>query len=69
MSTRSPSLFQTILARISFGAVPVDGHYWFDPKNATRPKSRQEPADVDADWSPVSLSVTRRLQPTQRKSS
>jgi hypothetical protein len=68
MSTRSPSLFQAILARISFGTVPVDGSYWFDPKDATRPRSRQEPSEVDADWSPVSLSVTRRLRPAQRKS-
>jgi hypothetical protein len=32
MSTRNQSLFEAILARISFGSVPVDGMYWFDPR-------------------------------------
>ena len=34
MYTHKPTLFQAVLARISFGAVPVDGSYWFDPKDA-----------------------------------
>jgi hypothetical protein len=27
------TLTQTILARLSFGAVPLDGLYWFDPRD------------------------------------
>jgi hypothetical protein len=28
------TLFQAVLARMSLGAVPMDGIYWFDPKRA-----------------------------------
>jgi len=34
MSTRKHALFEAMLARISLGAVPVDGLYWFDPRAA-----------------------------------
>jgi hypothetical protein len=76
MSIRSHSLFQAILARISFGAVPVDGIHWFDPREAAAPKPRpraladEPPFDEgrpDADWSPISLSLTRQLPRMQRK--
>lgn len=30
------SLYEAVLARISLGAVPIDGIYWFDPKPTTR---------------------------------
>ena len=74
MSIRSHSLFQAILARISFGAVPVDGVHWFDPRDVAKPQSRPQSAVAgenapDADWSPVSLSLTRRFPRAQRKSS
>jgi hypothetical protein len=58
MSTSRHSLFEAVLARISLGAVPMDGIYWFDPKaiipadTSKRTKARDEPADPD--WSPVS---------------
>jgi len=60
MNTHRQTLFQAVLARLSFGAVPIDGSYWFDPKQAgtSRPA---KPAQVpDADWSPVSLSLSGR---------
>jgi hypothetical protein len=56
MSTRNQSLFEAILARISFGSVPVDGMYWFDPKGAVRPEQRGEPR-------------ARRVQPARRNPS
>lgn len=62
MNTHKQTLFQTVLARLSFGAVPVDGAYWFDPKHAADQR-RPKPASVpDADWSPVSLSLSRRIR-------
>ncbi len=36
MSTSKNSLFEAVLARISLGAVPMDGIYWFDPKAAAK---------------------------------
>ena len=36
MKTSKPSLQEAVLARISLGAVPVDGLYWFDPKPTPR---------------------------------
>jgi hypothetical protein len=36
MSTQKHTLFQSVLARISLGAVPVDGVFWFDPRTAAR---------------------------------
>jgi hypothetical protein len=32
MKIHRHTLFEAVLARLSFGAVPVDGSYWFDPK-------------------------------------
>lgn len=32
MSKSKHTLFEAVLARMSFGAVPMDGVYWFDPK-------------------------------------
>jgi hypothetical protein len=61
------TLFQTVLARISFGAVPVDGSYWFDPKDAgigdaRTSKSRERRAVPDRGWSPASLPLSRPLR-------
>jgi DsbC/DsbD-like thiol-disulfide interchange protein len=61
MNTHNPTLFQTVLARISFGAVPVDASYWFDPKDAGIPdavtsKSPRRCAVPAQDWPPASLS-------------
>ena len=43
------SLYEAVLARISLGAVPVDGIYWFDPKAAARADAskRGKPNDVN----------------------
>ena len=55
MSIHKQSLFQAILARISLGAVPVDGSYWFDPKDAGTAKVTKKASVPDAAWSPVSV--------------
>jgi hypothetical protein len=59
MNTQKQTFFQAVLARISLGAVPVDGAYWFDRKEAGAAKSSQPARIPDADWSPVSLSLSR----------
>ena len=59
MKTHKHTLFQAILTRISLGAVPVDGAYWFDPKDAGVAKSSKPARVPDAEWSPVSLSLSR----------
>jgi hypothetical protein len=61
MNTHKQTLFQAVLARISLGAVPVDGIYWFDPKDAgiTEAGTSKSPRPVsapDRDWPPASLS-------------
>ncbi|MDB6162439.1 MAG: hypothetical protein JWO04_6145 [Gammaproteobacteria bacterium] len=61
MNTPKRTLFQAVLARISFGAVPVDGSYWFDPKDAgitdaVKSKSPRRFAVPDRDWPPATLS-------------
>ena len=67
MNTHKRTLFQAVLARISLGAVPVDGSYWFDPKDAGIPdaeasKARTRAAVPQRDWSPVSLPLSRPLR-------
>jgi hypothetical protein len=44
MNTHKQTLFRAILARISRGAVPMDGVYWFDPKDARLPMSASRDA-------------------------
>lgn len=61
MNTHKQTLFEALLARVSFGAVPVDGAYWFDPKDAGTAQSSKPAKVPDADWSPVSLSLSRPL--------
>jgi hypothetical protein len=66
MSIQKHSLFETVLARISLGAVPVDGQYWFDPRTAgwpaagspeaARRSAAPAPAPAsDLEWAPASL--------------
>jgi len=57
MSTRTRSLFQAVLARLSLGAVPIDGMHWFDPRESA-PRARKRHEVPDAEWSPVSLSLS-----------
>jgi hypothetical protein len=59
MNTHKPTLFQAVLARISFGAVPVDGSYWFDPKDAgiaDAGTSKSPGRRAVQHWTPASLS-------------
>jgi hypothetical protein len=65
MSTRNRSLVEMILARLSFGQVPVDGSCWADPKREAQPAWHRVP---DADWSPISVTLFRPFGHTQRKS-
>lgn len=57
MSVRRRSLFEAILARISLGATPVDGTYWFDPRRSAGTPQRKGPAAPHADWSPVGVGM------------
>jgi hypothetical protein len=59
MNTHKPTLFQAVLARISFGAVPVDGSYWFDPKDAgiaDAASLKSSRGRAAPHWPPASLS-------------
>jgi hypothetical protein len=40
MSKAKHALFEAVLARMSLGAVPMDGVYWFDPKAARAARER-----------------------------
>jgi hypothetical protein len=48
MSTSKHSLYEAVLARISLGAVPIDGIYWFDPKAAIRADASKQSKTKDA---------------------
>jgi hypothetical protein len=48
MSTSKHSLYEAVLARISLGAVPIDGIYWFDPKATTRADASKQSKTKDA---------------------
>jgi hypothetical protein len=77
MSTSKQSQFEATLARISFGAVPIDGIYWLDPKmvararaaGVTEPDSSSKRVEVRGETdgvtrtkrSPILLSLTRLL--------
>lgn len=47
MSKAKHTLFEAVLARMSLGAVPMDGVYWFDPKAARA--AREQSAKLDAE--------------------
>lgn len=64
MNKHKQALFQAVLARISLGAVPVDGVYWFDPKDAQAAAPAPAPA-ADTGRSPVSPSWPRALRRLQ----
>jgi hypothetical protein len=48
MSKSKHTLFEAVLARMSLGAVPMDGIYWFDPK-ALRERAAKQQAQKDGD--------------------
>ena len=62
MNTHKPTFIKAVLARIIRGAVPVDGPWWFDPKEAAAPKSSKTAQLPDPQWSPVSLPLSRPLR-------
>ena len=45
MSKSKHTLVEAVLARMSLGAVPMDGVYWFDPKAL---RDRQQSGKSDA---------------------
>jgi hypothetical protein len=47
MNTRKQKRYQAVLERLSFGAVPVDGIYWLDPKEAAGAAAPQRHAGPD----------------------
>ncbi len=47
MSKSKHTLFEAVLARMSLGAVPMDGIYWFDPKVLRQRADEQQPAKDD----------------------
>jgi hypothetical protein len=75
MSTAKQSQFEAAMERISFGAVPIDGIYWLDPKVAagkrgagvtdpgSSPKRVKVPAEADevvrTNRPPLLLSLAR----------
>jgi hypothetical protein len=59
MNSRTQILLQSILSRVSLGAIPVDGSYWFEPTGNTG-TAKKKPAVPDVDWSPLGLSLSRR---------
>jgi len=63
MHTPRPSWFQLLLARISLGAVPVGGAYWFEPRASSVKEDGPQPMP-DADWSPVGLRLSRPIKPS-----
>ena len=58
MNKHKQALFQAVLARISLGAIPVDGVYWFDPKDA---QAAAPPPAPDTGRSPASASWPQTL--------
>ena len=42
MSKPKHTLFEAVLARMSLGAVPMDGVYWFDPKEMRERAEKQQ---------------------------
>ncbi|HEY3785110.1 MAG TPA: hypothetical protein VGL55_07520 [Steroidobacteraceae bacterium] len=58
MSVAKPSLFEAILARLSLGAIPVDGTHWFDPKKPAEESSQGRCEGPNASWSPETLRIS-----------
>ena len=58
MNKHKQALFQAVLARISLGAIPVDGVYWFDPKDA---RAAAPPQPPDTGRSPAAPSWPQAL--------
>jgi hypothetical protein len=66
MNIHKQRRFEAFVARISRGAVPIDGVYWLDPKDARvagamLSKSTKRAAAPEKDWSPASVPLSRLL--------
>lgn len=48
MSKSKHTLGEAVLARMSLGAVPMDGHLWFDPKVLRQDTPADKPGDMPA---------------------
>ena len=53
MNTSRQSRFEAVLARISLGAVPMDGIYWLDPKGSAAGCSSNRAQPPQANRPPV----------------
>jgi hypothetical protein len=62
MKTSKQSRFEAVLARISLGAVPMDGIYWLDPKGSAATDSSKRAKAPQANRSPLLLSFTKLLR-------
>ena len=64
MSSRKQTLAESILARISYGAVPMDGVYWLDPREARRAKVERS-AQVAQPGARARRPVEQAVQPIE----
>jgi hypothetical protein len=67
MNTHKQTRLEALVARMSRGAVPMDGIYWLDPKDARvagamLAKSPERAAAPETDWSPASVPWSRLLR-------
>ena len=62
MNTSRQSRFEAVLARISLGAVPMDGIYWLDPKGSAAADSSKRAQAPQANRSPVWPAFTKLLR-------
>ena len=62
MNTSRQSRFEAVLARISLGAVPMDGIYWIDPKGSAAACSSKRAQPSQAADRPAWPSLTKLLR-------
>ena len=62
MNTSRQSRFEAVLARISLGAVPMDGIYWLDPKGRAAACSSKRAQPSQATDRPVWPALTKLLR-------
>ena len=62
MNTSRQSRFEAVLARISRGAVPMDGIYWLDPKGSAADGCAKRAQAPQANRSPVWPAFTKLLR-------
>jgi hypothetical protein len=69
MNTSRQSRFEAVLARISLGAVPMDGIYWLDPKGsaAACPSKRAKAPQANRVWLSFTKLLLRSYPRSQRE--